>query len=223
MPARSATWPSSTTTSSSATRASLRRRLVPAHHHDVALRVQRPAARGHLDRAVARRRQVDAGPGLRRDAAQHLGRVWMAQAEQALGERVVAAVEVAEHDEEVAARDGVGARRRDLEVGGVVAASRARQASSPRSRRAAAQRCCSSRCSSPSWSHSPKPAPISRRAAARAGPSARARCGPAAPCRGRTRARTTSATRAAPTGSEVRSSSSTAGPSVTSRSRMQSR
>ena len=59
------TCPSSTTTSSSATR------RVPAgagssplDHDDVALGVHRPAARGHLDDAAARRREVDARAGL---------------------------------------------------------------------------------------------------------------------------------------------------------------
>jgi hypothetical protein len=37
--------------------------------------------------------------------------------EEALDERVAAAVEVAEHDEEVAAADGVGVGGGDLDVG----------------------------------------------------------------------------------------------------------
>jgi hypothetical protein len=63
---------------------------------------------------------MGARPDLRGHALQHRGGVGMPQPEQALGERVVAAVEVAEHDEEVAVRDRVGARRGDLQVGRVV-------------------------------------------------------------------------------------------------------
>ena len=60
------------------------------------------------------------GPASAAIAAHHGGGVGVSQPEQALGEWVVAAVEVAEHDEEVAACHRVGARRGDLQVGGVI-------------------------------------------------------------------------------------------------------
>ena len=59
----------------------------------------------------------------------------MAEPEQALRERVVAAVEVAEHDQEVAARDRVGARPRRSGGRRSGSSSRARPASSRRRRR----------------------------------------------------------------------------------------
>ena len=156
-----------------------RRGLVAADDDDVALGVQRPAARGHLDHAATRRREVDAGPAsaaIRRSMRRRIG---MAQAEQALRERVVAAVEVAEHDEEVAARDRVGARRGDLQVGRVVVGAVPR-------RRPVGERACRRRRPTPSGAAARaarrpsgptarSPRPSAGRAAARAGPRGRAR------------------------------------------------